>query len=312
MSQTEPTDEIGDLLQKTSRTFALTIPLLPEPTRTEVGIAYLLFRIIDTFEDATQWTPDQRIEALGRFVELLDGPPAASAWMVEQCAREPPIEHAGYRELLAKIPAVLTAFQRLQIGARAPIRKHLARSAEGMSGFVARGDGPNGLQLGTLDDLRDYCYVVAGIVGEMLTELFVLGRPSLAPVAEELRNRAAQFGEGLQLVNILKDVRPDAAEGRVYLPRKASTREVFELTEEDLAVAGEYTELLRTGGAERGLVGFNAFIVKLAVGTLQLLREQGFGAKLSRLQVAKIAAEVTHAIGQGRPLFEPRGLSIAG
>jgi farnesyl-diphosphate farnesyltransferase len=305
-------DEIGDLLEKTSRTFALTIPLLPEPTRTEISVAYLLFRIIDTFEDAVHWTPEHRIEALGQFAGLLDGPPEAAAWMVQACAREPPVDHAGYRELLAKMPAVLRAFQGLQPGARAPIRKHLARSAEGMSGFVSRAAGPKGLELQTLDELRDYCYAVAGIVGEMLTELFLLGRPALAPIAEDLRNRAAQFGEGLQLVNILKDARPDAAEGRIFLPRTTSPREVIALAENDLAAAGDYTEMLRTAGAERGLVGFNAFIIKLAVGTLQVLRERGLGAKLSRLQVAKIAAEVTHAIGQGRPLFEQRGLSIAG
>ena len=55
---------IEDLLQKTSRTFALTIPYLPQPTRDEVGIAYLLFRIIDTFEDAVLWAPALRLEAL--------------------------------------------------------------------------------------------------------------------------------------------------------------------------------------------------------------------------------------------------------
>src|SRR5450432_969393 len=106
-------DEIGDLLQKTSRTFALTIPLLPEPTRSEVSVAYLLFRIIDTFEDATRWTPERRIEALNEFPELLDGAPQAAARVVDACALAPPVDHAGYRELLAKIPQVLRAFQRL-------------------------------------------------------------------------------------------------------------------------------------------------------------------------------------------------------
>ena len=43
------------LLAETSRTFALTIPLLPEPTRRETTVAYLLFRIADTLEDATLW-----------------------------------------------------------------------------------------------------------------------------------------------------------------------------------------------------------------------------------------------------------------
>ena len=61
--------EVETLLQKTSRTFALTIPHLPQPTRDEVAIAYLLFRLIDTFEDAVLWAPSRRM------VELCLSPP---------------------------------------------------------------------------------------------------------------------------------------------------------------------------------------------------------------------------------------------
>ena len=59
--------DLDDLLEKTSRTFALSIPVLPEPTRREVMIAYLLFRIADTFEDAAHWPPEERIAALADF-----------------------------------------------------------------------------------------------------------------------------------------------------------------------------------------------------------------------------------------------------
>jgi farnesyl-diphosphate farnesyltransferase len=296
-------NQIGDLLQKTSRTFALTIPFLPEPTRAEVSIGYLLFRIIDTFEDATRWPPERRIDALARFVALVDGPPESGASMAQECLRDPPVDNPAYLELLGEIPLVLRTFSDLQRGARASIRTHLARSAEGMSRFVARSGGPHGLELETLQDLQDYCYAVAGIVGEMLTELFLLGRPTLAVVGEDLRSRAAQFGEGLQLVNILKDARPDAAEGRVFLPRSVNTREVFALASRDLAAAAAYTEALRAGGAEAALVAFNAFIAKLAVANLRLLRERGLGAKLTRLQVATISAEVARAVGRHEPLF---------
>ena len=55
------------LLEKTSRTFALSIPRLPEPTRREVTVAYLLFRIADTLEDATLWDGSRRRDELARF-----------------------------------------------------------------------------------------------------------------------------------------------------------------------------------------------------------------------------------------------------
>src|SRR3954465_14913310 len=119
--------EIDQLLQKTSRTFALTIPLLPPPTRAEVEIAYLLFRIIDTFEDARLWAPQRRIDALGRFIELLEQPPEACAPLVSECEREPPVTHEGYLELLSKMSFVLGVFSAVRAPARACIRKYLTR-----------------------------------------------------------------------------------------------------------------------------------------------------------------------------------------
>ena len=96
---------VDDLLQKTSRTFALTIPQLPPPTREEVGIAYLLFRIVDTFEDATRWSPDKRIAAIRDFLPLLEEPdPAQARRFAERCASDPPVDHAGYLELLSGDP----------------------------------------------------------------------------------------------------------------------------------------------------------------------------------------------------------------
>ncbi len=287
---------IDDLLQKTSRTFALAIPLLPEPTRNQVGIAYLLFRIADTFEDAVLWTRERRLETLGRFVELLDQDPAAADALSRDCLREPPIEHAGYRELLARMPLVLREFGALELPARVAIRRHVARSVDGMKQFVRRSDERNRLTLGTVDELRDYCYSVAGIVGEMLTELYLLDRTELATAAEALRNRAAAFGEGLQLVNILKDAPRDAEEGRVYIPRGVDLRTILDLADRALTGAEEYVELLRRSATAPGLIAFNAFIAGLARSNLRILAERGLGAKLSKVEVASVAAEVAQEL----------------
>jgi farnesyl-diphosphate farnesyltransferase len=293
--------DADSLLLKTSRTFALAIPLLPEPTRKEVEIAYLVFRIIDTFEDASRWTPDRRIAALADFVDILDRPPGEEARrMTAACVREPPVARADYLELLAHIPLVLDELARLDPEARRHIRSHAARTAEGMSAFVKRTDASGTLQLETMQELRDYCYMVAGIVGELLTELYLLGRPELAGVAADLRSRAPAFGEGLQLVNILKDADPDAREGRIYLPTDASLDEVFALCREDLQIAAVYTDHLRVAGAQRGLVAFNALISQLAVATLDVLGRQGLGAKLTRAEVMSILAQVAHGLDGGQ------------
>jgi farnesyl-diphosphate farnesyltransferase len=265
---------------------------LPDPTRTQVGIAYLLFRIADTFEDAVLWTRERRLESLGRFVRLLDQDSTAAQELADECLREPPLEHAGYQELLAQMPLVLRDFGALPLPARVVVRRHLLRSVDGMRQFVGRSDERNGLTLSDIDDLRDYCYSVAGIVGEMLTELYLLDRAELAPSAEELRNRAASFGEGLQLVNILKDAPRDAAEGRIYVPTDVDLPTVLALTGQALTRAEEYVELLRRAGTAPGLIAFNAFIAGLALSNLRILSERGLGAKLSRNEVASVAAGV--------------------
>ncbi|HTR02572.1 MAG TPA: squalene/phytoene synthase family protein, partial [Thermoanaerobaculia bacterium] len=231
---------LDDLLEKTSRTFALSIPVLPEPTRREVMIAYLLFRIADTFEDASHWTPEDRIAALADFKALLhvEARPRAEALAKDWVARDV-AHHAGYRELMAETPFVLDAFFALSPRAIPPIRTHVARSADGMASIVARTRGGS-LTLHSLQELKDYCYLVAGIVGEMLSELFLLDRENLAPVSAYLRERAATFGEALQLVNILKDSAGDAKEGRRYLPAEVPVSDVFALARRDLGVAGDY------------------------------------------------------------------------
>ena len=294
--------DLDQLLDKTSRTFALSIPLLPEPTRREVTIAYLLFRIADTFEDAARWGKARRIGALDDFCRLLDEPAEDEARRLSRSWLETlPIEHEGYAELLEETPYVVECFAALRPAGRDLVRLHTQRTARGMAGFVERTGEDGELSLATLEELQQYCYVVAGIVGEMLTELFLLGRDELAPVAERLRQRARSFGEGLQLVNILKDSAFDRTEGRRYLPASVDRGRVFALARRDLEAATEYTLTLQQAGAERGLVAFNALPVALAWATLDKVEQEGPGAKISRPELWAIVERVERAIEAGEP-----------
>ena len=116
----------------------------------------------------------------------------------------------------------------------------------------------------------------------MLSELFLLDRPGLAGIAGYLRERAATFGEALQLVNILKDSAVDAKEGRRYLPAEVPKSEVFALARKDLGVAGDYILALQKAGAPRGLVEFTALPVRLAWAALERVEKSGPGSKVSR------------------------------
>jgi farnesyl-diphosphate farnesyltransferase len=292
---------LDDLLEKTSRTFALSIPVLPEPTRREVMIAYLLFRIADTFEDAAHWEPDARIAALSDFERLLESYSRPEAerlsrdWVARNVAH-----HPGYQELMAEVPFVLDAFFALSPGAVPPIRTHVLRSAKGMASIVGR-TREGALTLHSIRELQDYCYIVAGIVGEMLSELFLLDRPDLAGIAPFLRERAATFGEALQLVNILKDSAVDAEEGRRYLPAEVPKSEVFAIARKDLGVAGEYIRALQSSGAPRGLVEFTALPVQLAWAALERVERHGPGSKVSRPEVFLITQRLKKALDRNEP-----------
>lgn len=304
--------DLLDLLEKTSRTFALSIPPLPEPVRRQVTVAYLLFRIADTFEDATHWAPADRIAALRDFGFLLKNGTRAEAERLGQAWTQAGVSrHAGYRELIAETPFVFDAFAALRPEAAAILRTHVVRSADGMAGFVAR-TNEQGLTLESFEDLRGYCYTVAGIVGELLTELFLLAESSssLRPAAFDLRARARTFGEALQLVNILKDSDEDAAEGRRYLPADVPRAEVFALARRDLDTAGEYIDALHAAGAPAGILEFTALPVALAWAALAKVEERGPGAKVGRPEVFRIARGVRSAIARGeRPPLYDRTLS---
>ncbi len=208
--------------------------------------------------------------------------------------------------LVGETPAVLQEFFTLSPAAIVPIREHVLRSAAGMAGFVARTGDSGELALRDLNDLRDYCYTVAGIVGEMLTELFLLERPQLAPVALTLRDRASFFGEALQLVNILKDTDDDAAEGRRYIADGLERRDVFALARRDLDSAAEYILALQSAGAPRGILAFTALPVELAWATLAKVEKEGPGAKISRLEVASIVTRLNRALDRGKPAARVR------
>jgi farnesyl-diphosphate farnesyltransferase len=309
LAETEPRDwgapDLEDLLLASSRTFALAIPHLPEPTRREVTIAYLLFRVADTFEDATSWPRSSRIEALERFGRLLASP---SREEIEEISRrwseEVPCELPEYRRLLSDLPFVLDSFFALAPAAVGLIRDHTRRTVRGMAGFVARTTDDGELRLRDVPDLQAYCYVVAGIVGELLTELFLLDRPALVQAASRLRSRARAFGEGLQLVNILKDSAADARQGRQYLPDSVDPGEVMDLARRDLLEASGYVLTLQEAGAERGLVAFNALPVRLAHATLDRVEQAGPGSKLTRHEVYAIHQSLNRALDRNEPAVD--------
>lgn len=293
--------DLDTLLIKTSRTYALAIPQLPEPTCREVTIAYLLFRIADTFEDAIHWTTAQKVQTLGAFSSVLESGSTLDPAMLQGCWREhPPLDNEDYLELLAQAPTVLQALDGLRPAAQDVIRHHTRRTARGMAEIAGRGTG---IALRSIEELQEYCYVVAGIVGEMLTDLFLQERPHLAGAEPVLRKHARSFGEGLQLTNILKDAAGDADEGRRFVPQEEDRAAVFQLARRDLGRAELYVRALEEYGAEPGILAFTAIPVLLAWPTLEAVETRGPGSKITRDEVGAIVQRVHAAIEAGTPVL---------
>lgn len=280
--------ELDRLLNLTSRTFALSIPLLPEPIRTQVGVGYLVFRLADTIEDEGVATPAQRAESLGAFKErLLSHRCEEADDLLRSWNHRHRPEQAGYAELLDRGEWVCAQLDGLEPAAAGRIRHHVARTADGMAQRLL---SPQDIR--DVAGVRAYCYQVAGIVGEMLTELFVLHHRPLEAHRAELMDLSRAFGEVLQLVNILRDQGVDLDAGRRYVPDAAAYGRLLDLAQDNAASARRYLEILRTADTPAGVVEFNAFNLGLAEATLALLRQQGPGVKVDRDVVVQTLARV--------------------
>jgi farnesyl-diphosphate farnesyltransferase len=120
------------------------------------------------------------------------------------------------RDLMRRLPLVLQVTRSLNPVQQASIVNCLKVMSHGMHDFQ-RKVGIQGLE--TLHDMDRYCYCVAGVVGEMLTEMFIDFEPALAPHRDTMMRLAVSFGQGLQMTNILKDQWEDRSHGACWLPQ---------------------------------------------------------------------------------------------
>lgn len=202
-------------LQGVSRTFALTIPSLPAKLREVVGNAYLLCRIADIVEDDDRLTHTTQRRFADEFVRVVEG-----SWPAERFARElhPLLSEqvpAAEQDLILNTLRVIRITHSFNHRQRQALSRCVRVMARGMTDYQGRET------LAGLPDLKavdDYCYYVAGVVGEMLTELFCDYSPAIEQRRAQLSTLALSFGQGLQMTNILKDIWEDRQRGACWLP----------------------------------------------------------------------------------------------
>lgn len=213
-----PPPLLTGLLEQVSRSFYWSLRVLPGAVRPQLGLAYLLARATDTIADTEIVPLADRLRALEELRARLQG------------RRNEPVDfgsfaanqgHPAERQLLERIEEALALLGRFSPSDQALIRQALETITSGQRLDLER-FARAGREVVALPDaaaLDDYTYRVAGCVGEFWTRLcleHVLPRGRVN--AAYLLETGVQFGKGLQLVNILRDLPRDLQQGRCYLP----------------------------------------------------------------------------------------------
>lgn len=202
-----------------SRTFALTIPQLPETLQDVVGNAYLLCRIADTIEDEQSLEIEKKHEFTEYFIRVVageDSPQKFADTLIPLLSLDECSTSDDELDLIRNTPRVIRLTHGFTPTQRAALERCVRVMSRGMVEFQQN------CSLGGLADLPElgrYCYVVAGVVGEMLVTLFCEHSKQIAKHEEVLQELAVSFGQGLQMTNILKDIWDDRERQMCWLPR---------------------------------------------------------------------------------------------
>lgn len=206
-----------EILPSVSRTFALSIRVLPGELGRAVLAAYLLCRIADTLEDEPAQPAAAKAALLDELLRCFDDAGAADAFpaRVESLSGE-----AAHVRLTRNADLVFVLFRTLSPATRGHLRRWVGEMIGGMRKFVLL--YPQGIRIQSLEEYREYCYYVAGTVGYLLTDLWHEHVPSIGARRHGvLREKSRAFAEALQTVNILKDVARDAEkENSIYIPEE--------------------------------------------------------------------------------------------
>jgi len=299
-----------EILPHVSRTFALTIPQLPLALSVPVTCAYLLCRIADTIEDEPALSAPETLDFLQRFSGIAAGrgDPQALARDLEQRLTDRTL--ATERDLVANMDRVIRVTAGLGAAQRVAIQRCVELMCYGMPRFQFNSSLRG---LARSSDLDDYCYYVAGVVGEMLTDLFCDYSPEIAQRRSPLAGLAASFAQGLQMTNILKDVWEDRSRGACWLPQDVFTRhgvdlgslsaqshdarfdagmrELLAIAHAHLRNALDYTLLIP--GKEKGIRRFCLWAIGLAILTLRKIAQNPGFTSGAQVKVKRSAVSTT-------------------
>ncbi len=225
----------NEVVQQVSRTFALSINVLPGTLGDAVALAYLMFRISDGIEDHSELTAERKIELLDMWAAILAGSTPVSHLteaVADLDSSDPEVE------IVQNANLVLDWLHELPEPFQQPIVQHVYDTTRGMSRWQAHGP-----YVADEDELDDYMHEVAGRVGYLVTDLYALHAPAIMERRDELMPLSRHCGLALQTVNVIRGIPKDFVRGWVFTPR--SFYEEMGLTRETMLAPGNRAKALK-------------------------------------------------------------------
>jgi farnesyl-diphosphate farnesyltransferase len=308
------------ILRQVSRSFYLSIFLLPKKLRDPVSLGYLLARASDTIADTAELPIELRAEKLRLLAHGIQGEAVGDA-IVDLSATVAPLQkNESERALIETLQSCLDWLERSDVFDREEVRTALEKINRGQILDLERFRDPKHVvALETAAELDEYTYLVAGSAGEFWTRLCFHHLRKFSPRGEtEMLELGKRYGEGLQLINILRDAGADLRAGRCYFPKDelaAVAMEPSQIIREPqrfLAIYRKWRDKAEQGikaGIEYSREARNrrirvatALPALIGVRTLALLRDAGATVlhrhiKVSRKEVRAIGRSLTASLG---------------
>lgn len=224
MKASPETRDAMRVLKETSRTFYIPITFLQRDLKKAVASAYLCMRAIDEIEDHEDIPKELKATILTKTASLLETSFDEEAYLqaLEPIQHLMPEVTLRLADWVAYCPA----------GARTRMHLATAEMAEGMAKWALKE-----WKVETQEDLDDYTYYVAGLVGVMLSDMWEWDSGIRTD-----RDLAIGYGRGLQAVNILRNQEEDSERGVGYFPKHWTRADMFAYAEDNLAKADAYME----------------------------------------------------------------------
>jgi farnesyl-diphosphate farnesyltransferase len=211
------------ILKQVSRSFYLTLNVLPDGVRDQMGLSYLFARAADTIADTDLIDRAQRLKYLNQFRKQFQSEAVDRHAVREiQIALLPHQKDSAESILLQRLEDCFRLYDEFSSDDRKRIQWLMDVLPRGMEMDLTRfhaGSSGQLTALSTLGELDQYTYYVAGCVGEFWTRMVCAHRPGMTRWdIDEMSAIGVRFGKGLQLTNIVKDIARDLRNGRCYVP----------------------------------------------------------------------------------------------